>query len=422
MKAEESLSRHLRSGCPSRSAAVDRFAAGPVTRVEIARGPVREYFVTFRPGVKLGGSMETAEDLYGRIAEFLAGAGAEIVQERCYADPAAYAEVAAARAGAFERRKIDGEGALCFVGEAPCEGSAAIAGVQLWAARGEDGKPRVTPLIADGRPVGRRFRGESLCYAAFSCVGPRPELGPDRPRGEHALSMFSEAGRLLEGAGLGYRDVIRTWIYVPELLGWYDEFNAARRRVFSEVGLIGGAGASWLPASTGIQGRCPAGRACTMGVLAASRANGASARVEMVASPGQCEAFDYGSAFSRAVEVCDDRSSRMYVSGTASIDAGGSSVHAGDAERQTAHTLDVIRELLAARGHTFADVAHLTAFIKGPEHLEGFRRAAAREGLDSRLAVETVADVCRPELLVEIEAMSVRAAPSAADERRAARR
>ncbi len=421
MKAEESLSRHLRSGCPSSGAAVDRFAARPITRVEIARGPVREYFLTFRPDVKLDGSAENAADLYGRIAEFLADVGADIVQERCYAAPEAHGEIAAARGEAFERRKIDGEGVLCFVGEAPCGGAAAIAGVQLWAARGEDGAPRVARFVADGRPAGRTFRNACLCYTALPCVGPRRELGAERARGEHALSMFNEAGRLLECAGLAYRDVIRTWIYVPELLAWYDELNAARRRVFRESGLIDGGGTSWLPASTGIQGRGPAGRACTMGLLAASRVNGASVRVEMVASPGQCEAFDYGSAFSRAVEVRDERYSQMYISGTASIDAGGSSVHAGDVERQTAHTLGVIRELLAARGHTLADVAHLTAFLKGPEHLEGFRRAAAREGIDCRLAVETVADVCRRELLVEIEAMSIRAAPSAAEELRASR-
>ena len=413
MKAEESLSRRVRAERPPSCAAVSRFAADPVTRVEVAYGPVREYFVTFKPGAMPEAGGETAESLYGRIAEFLDGAGCQIVQERCYADPGAYAEVAAARAKAFERRNVDGDGALSFVGEAPCEGAAAIAGVQLWAVRGEDGSPRVTPLLADGRRVGRRFLAHGLGYTALPCVGPRPELGPERPRGEHARSMFNEVGRLLAGAGLAYRDVVRTWIYVPELLAWYDEFNAARRRVFLEAGLIGDSETNWLPASTGIQGRCPAGRACTMGVLAAARANGTPVRVEMVASPGQCEAFEYGSAFSRAVEVHDGCSSRMYVSGTASIGGGGASIHPGDAERQAAHTLGVIRELLAARGHGFADVAHLTAFLKGPEHAEDFRRAAAREGLDLRLAVETVADVCRPELLVEIEVMSIRAAAPA---------
>jgi enamine deaminase RidA (YjgF/YER057c/UK114 family) len=382
----------------------------PLSRVEIQRGSIREYFLTFRPDAKLDGNVETSADLYSRIAEFVAGVGGEIVQERCYAAPQACEEVVAARRQAFESHGIEVEGTLCFVGEASCEGVVPpIAGVQLWVVQPNDGTPRVVPYVVDGQAVGRRFRADHLCYTALSCVGPRRELGADLPRGEHAVSMFKEAVRFLDGAGLAFRDVIRTWIYVPELLAWYDEFNVARQRVFRETGLIGEGAAHWLPASTGIQGKCPVGRACKMGVLAASRVNGSAVRVEMVASPGQCEAFEYGSAFSRAVEVRDEAHSQMYISGTASIDAGGATAHVGDIEKQTAHTLEVMRELLGARGHTFADIAHFTAFLKRPEFLAPFRRVAERMGVDCRLAVETVADVCRDDLLVELEAMSIRA-------------
>ncbi len=411
MKAEENLAKSLRVGhVVGAGVPVVRFACRPLSRVEIQRGGVREYFLTFRPDTKLDGNAETSADLYNRIAEFTASIGGEIVQERCYGAPQAYDEIAAARRRAFESHGIEAEGAMCFVGEAPCEGVVPpIAGVQMWVVQANDGSSRVAPFVVEGQPVGRRFRAEHLCYTTLACVGPRREIGADRPRGEHAVSMFQEAVRFLGDAGLVFGDVIRTWIYVPELLAWYDEFNAARRRVFRETGLIGGEDARWLPASTGIQGRCPVGRACKMGVLAASRVNGSDVRVEMVASPGQCEAFEYGSAFSRAVEVRDEAHSQMYVSGTASIDAGGATVHVGDIEQQTAQTIGVMRELLGARGHGLADITHFTAFLKRPEFLAPFRRVAEREGIDCRLAVETVADVCRDDLLVELEAMSVRA-------------
>jgi enamine deaminase RidA (YjgF/YER057c/UK114 family) len=410
MKAEESLSQSLKAtrvGGPG--VPVVRFACRPLSRVEILRGSVREYFLTFKPDLKLDGKPESSAELYGRIAEFIASVGGDIVQERCYAVPEAYDEIAAARRRAFESHGIDAEGTLCFVGEAPCEGpTPPIAGVQLWVAQSTDGTSRVASYVVDGQPVGRRFKSDHLCYTALACVGPSRELGTGEPRGEHAASMFKEAARFLGGAGLVFRDVIRTWIYVPELLEWYDEFNVARRRVFKDVGLIDDGQARWLPASTGIQGKCPVGRACKMGVLAATRTNGAAVEVGMVASPGQCEAFEYGSAFSRAVEVRDEAHSQMYISGTASIEVGGATVHVGDIEKQVAHTLAVMRDLLGACGHTFKDIAHFTAFLKRPEYLAPFRRVAEREGVDCRLAVETIADVCRDDLLVELEAMSVR--------------
>jgi hypothetical protein len=55
------------------------------------------------------------------------------------------------------------------------------------------------------------------------------------------------------------------------------------------------------------------------------------------------------------------------------------------------------------------DVAHATVFLKNREFLPAFRRVAAEEGLDWACTVETIADVCRDDLLIEIEALSLKA-------------
>jgi len=219
--------------------------------------------------------------------------------------------------------------------------------------------------------------------------------------------MFRQAAQVLSGYGFNYRDVARTWIYLPRLLSWYDEFNAARQEVFQEVGLIGGDQALWLPASTGIQGHSPLGHECMMDLLAVAGREDGRVRMQMVESPLQCEAYDYGSFFSRAVELRDRTTSRVYVSGTASIDGQGLTVHHDDPLEQIRFTLRVVRELLATRGHSFSHVSHCVAFLKEAQYAPAFEQATREAGFDPRVVVPTVADVCRDDLLFEIDATAV---------------
>ena len=47
------------------------------------------------------------------------------------------------------------------------------------------------------------------------------------------------------------------------------------------------------------------------------------------------------------------RTSRVYVSGTASINEAGDTIHKNNIEKQTEHTLAVIKDLLGVKGHDF---------------------------------------------------------------------
>ncbi len=383
---------------------LSRRSGRSINAVEVRRDGLTELLLTFRPARQVD-RVESLASFFGRIADYLAPYDVEIIQERCYGRPGAFAEIAAQRESAYRTYGISAEGAFFFVGQEPLDGGA-VAGVQIWAA-GPRGKGLVAPVRVGGTPVGTRFSDGKVCYTSLQNVG--PANGNGHARHDQAVDMFERAAQLLGAQGLTYRDVVRTWIYIPALLEWYGDFNVARRSVFRDAGLLEGERPpAWLPASTGIQGFCPAGRSCMMGLLAVSRLNGGKTVVETVESPRQCEAIAYGSAFSRAVELRDESLSRMFVSGTASIDNAGATVHAGDIEKQTAQTLGVIRDLLGARSHTMHDVAHATVFLKKPEFLPAFRRVAAEQGLDWACTVETIADVCRDDLLVEIEALSLK--------------
>ena len=102
----------------------------------------------------------------------------------------------------------------------------------------------------------------------------------------------------------------------------------------------------------------------------------------------------------------------LFISGTASI-VGHTTVHIGDVRRQTEESLlniATLRRLAAERaGAPFpADGLFYTVYVRDPAHLAGVREVFEREvGAASAAARDCVylqADICRAELLVEIEA------------------
>jgi enamine deaminase RidA (YjgF/YER057c/UK114 family) len=396
------------SPVPQQKGTLVHSVSSPLTVVQVQRDDLTEYFLTFRPEQPSARAVESVESIYNRVAEFLSEIRGEILQERCYAMTNTYPQVSAARQQAYEKHGVESEGSLCFVGEMPCEPTQnGVAGIQVWAVRTPKGGA-VSPLMLKGQALGRKFCYGNVCYLSVASLGPAEHVCVGHRLHDHALSMFENANRVLEAHGLTYRDVARTWIYLPKLLSWYGEFNAARRQAYQQFGLMDGQKPVWLPASTGIQGDCPFGRECMMDFLAISRLGEAELEAKILNSPRQCEAFQYGSSFSRAVEIRDESVSRIYVSGTASINERGETVHIGNPEEQIRHTLRVVKELLSWRHHSLGDAAHCVAFVKSPDYAPAFRRIAEEEGLDPRGVIETAADICRDDLLFELEVMTIK--------------
>jgi enamine deaminase RidA (YjgF/YER057c/UK114 family) len=103
----------------------------------------------------------------------------------------------------------------------------------------------------------------------------------------------------------------------------------------------------------------------------------------------------------------------LLISGTASIDENGVSVHIGDFRSQMGRTLANISGLLASEGCTWHDIVRTTCYLRDIERdYEAFneeRTAFFKEhGLDPLPASTGIqAILCRPELLVEIEAIAM---------------
>ena len=123
-----------------------------------------------------------------------------------------------------------------------------------------------------------------------------------------------------------------------------------------------------------------------------------------LSSPGQPEALSYGSAFSRGALIEEPGVSLVQVSGTAAIDTQGQSLYPKDIRAQIDCTFEKIEMLLGQVGATLADVAAASVFVKHPEHAQVYRERAAGRGLGDIPAVVMVADICRAELLFEMDA------------------
>jgi enamine deaminase RidA (YjgF/YER057c/UK114 family) len=180
-----------------------------------------------------------------------------------------------------------------------------------------------------------------------------------------------------------------------------------RNAAFKSLGLMGRNGDGAIPASTGIEGRNARGGWCTLDLIAAQGRPGARFEMQRLHNREQNEATEYGSAFARGMAVTLGECRYFFVSGTASIDDQGATVHVGDFEAQTKHTLTAVSALLEGAGAALPDVRQATAFIKNPLDLRSFERLADRAGLSGVPMVTTVADVCRDDLLFEIDATAV---------------
>jgi 2-iminobutanoate/2-iminopropanoate deaminase len=127
------------------------------------------------------------------------------------------------------------------------------------------------------------------------------------------------------------------------------------------------------------------------------------------------EAYDYArpSSFSRGLRIDLNGLVILLISGTASIDEHGQSVHIGDFRAQMRRTLHNITGLLAAEGATWHDIVRTTCYLRDierdyaafNEERTAFYREQELNPLPASTGIQAI--LCRPELLVEIEAIAM---------------
>ena len=236
-------------------------------------------------------------------------------------------------------------------------------------------------------------------------ITPRPELRDSADMVDMVFDMLAQAGHALTDRGLGFRDVVRTWIYVRDIEHNYGFVNQARNRYFEEQHLVR------LPASTCVEGAlCGAAAPVAMDLYAV--AANAEVCVQAVAPGPMGEASAYGSAFARGSLIVEPGRKTLYVSGTASIDVRGAVVAMGDIQGQLHCMFENVRALLVRAGMDLRDVVSATAYLKRAADYRDFVTAAAARGLTAELPIAVVvADICRPDWLCEMEVCAVQSKP-----------
>jgi enamine deaminase RidA (YjgF/YER057c/UK114 family) len=133
-----------------------------------------------------------------------------------------------------------------------------------------------------------------------------------------------------------------------------------------------------------------------------------------ISAPGALnEAPQYGSAFSRGLRIDLNGLVILLISGTASIDEQGQTVHPGDFRAQCRRTYENITALLAAEGATWKDIVRTTCYLRDIERdyaafNEERTRFFGEQGLDPLPASTGIqAILCRPDLLIEMEAIAM---------------
>ncbi len=125
------------------------------------------------------------------------------------------------------------------------------------------------------------------------------------------------------------------------------------------------------------------------------------------------EAIDYGSAFSRGLRLEFGNTVVLLISGTASIDEAGNTVHVGDFRAQLSRTFQNITSLLGSEGATWKDIVRTTCYLRDidrdykafNEERTAFYNQNGLHPFPASVGVQAI--LCRPDLLVEIEAVAV---------------
>jgi len=127
------------------------------------------------------------------------------------------------------------------------------------------------------------------------------------------------------------------------------------------------------------------------------------------------EAYRYArpSSFSRGLRLDLNGIAILLISGTASIGSNGETLHAGDFRAQTRRTYANIAALLAAEGATWKDVVRTTCYLRDierdyaafNEERTTFYREQGLDPLPASTGIQAI--LCRPDLLVEIEAIAM---------------
>jgi chorismate lyase / 3-hydroxybenzoate synthase len=260
---------------------------------------------------------------------------------------------------------------------------------------------RTDQRLESGRRARVQYRrGDDIL---FGCISVLEQEGLNAATGGAYREIFATLDEL------AYPNLLRVWNYLPQITlesdgsERYWQFNNARRNA-----LI----ASGREAAGNVPAACALGSAngspLVIYFLASRRAP------TLIENPRQISAYEYPPqygpkpAFSRASVLREDSGAILFISGTASI-VGHQTVHPGDVAAQTREALANIEALLGqakSQGWRFGlEQLAYKVYVRNSAELPLIQSQLHRALGTAARVVYLRADICRPDLLVEIEAI-----------------
>ncbi len=371
--------------CSEDAPAIQRISRDGLDVITVKRAGYDKHFLTAQPS-----SGAEPYSMFENIADFIRQRSAHVVSQFIFGG----SELSGTGVPQVERIQGSQEWPVTWMhGEGPS--GACFSGTQATAVTGN-----VTPIKLDGVTVGTVYEDE---YARYCRLGNIYAPDTTLSRVDQTTATFERMLQALSMADMSFKHVVRTWLYMDRILDWYDDFNTVRTEIFERLNVFDGL----VPASTGI-GVANADGAAMVADLLAVEPKTDAVKIEMVESPLQGAAWDYKSSFSRGVEVSVPDCRRLYISGSASITADGATAHVGDVEKQVALTMEVVNGILQVRDMEWADTTRSIAYFKDLRTAPVFHAYCRDHDLPAFPVSLAHADVCRDDLLFELELDAVK--------------
>ena len=235
------------------------------------------------------------------------------------------------------------------------------------------------------------------------------QMGFVSPQGDSAQqteAILSAYEQQLQHFGATLADnCVRTWFFVRDVDTQYAGMVRARRENFIQQGLTP---STHYIASTGIGGGPADTKALIqMGTYALSGFQPSQLRY-LYAKSHLNPTYEYGVTFERGTRVEYGDRSHIFISGTASINNRGEVLHVGDIVKQTKRMWENVEVLLQEGEMDFNDVMHLVVYLRDTGDYEVVNELF-RQRFPDIPTVISLAPVCRPTWLIEMECIAVKA-------------
>ena len=199
---------------------------------------------------------------------------------------------------------------------------------------------------------------------------------------------------------------IRTWFFVRDVDTQYKGLVVARWENFTLHGLTP---ETHYIASTGIGGNPSDPKALIQLGCYALKGFKPEQQRYLYATSHLNRTSDYGVTFERGTLLQFGDRNHAIISGTASINNKGEVIHVGDIEKQTYRMWENVETLLEEAGMTMDNAMQLIVYLRDGADYENVSRMF-REKFPNIPTVFTLAPVCRPTWLIEMECMAIQPA------------